>query len=112
MRWLVPVSGVTVHGTRFEAHPPVVSIGGDREETLDQCPSHSSTPGGLNRVHRLQLGVRLVELLEGPDPHELAVEPCAEERHGRVEQALKSQGMNARVGVTLRENARCWSSTS
>ncbi len=70
-------------------------MGSDRKKMLDECPSDSSTPCGLNRVHRPQLGVSTVELLEGPDPDELPVEPCAEERYGLVEQTFQWQDMNA-----------------
>ena len=61
---------------------------------LDQSPSDSSAPRGLNGVHRLQFGVSLLELFESPDPDELPVEPCAEEGDAGIEQTLERQGMN------------------
>ncbi len=69
-------------------------MSGDRKEMLDQSPSDSSAPRGLNGVHGLQFGVSLVELFESPDPDEFPVEPCAEEGGGGVEQTLEWQGMN------------------
>jgi hypothetical protein len=42
-------------------------------------------PGSGRRVHRLQLGVIRVELLEGADTEQLAVDTHAAERDGRVE---------------------------
>jgi hypothetical protein len=42
-------------------------------------------------VHRLQLGVSPVEVLEGPDPEDLAVEAGAEERDGGMQQPSTSK---------------------
>ena len=53
---------------------------------LNQSLSDSSTPCCPNRVHRLQLGMGLVELFQGPDPEKFSVEPGAEKRYGGFEQ--------------------------
>jgi len=61
---------------------------------IDEGVSDSASPSGLNGMHRFQLGMRPVELLERPDPEDLSVEPCTEEGDVRVEQTLDIQGMN------------------
>jgi hypothetical protein len=49
---------------------------------------------GLACVHRLQLGVRVVELLQRARAEHEAVAASAEERDGRVEQSVEIEGMD------------------
>ena len=73
-----------LHDPGLEAHPPEVPIGRDRQEMLDQCSSDPLAPGGLDRVQRLPLAVSLIQLLEGGDSEELAVEAGAEEHDALI----------------------------
>ena len=55
------------HGAGLETHPRVVPLGCERQNVIDHRPPHSEASRGLARVHRLQLGVRLVQPAERPD---------------------------------------------
>src|SRR2546423_8258305 len=62
---------------------------------IDQRPSDALASGSLDRVHRLQLAVRSIELPESPDSEELAVEAGAIERDGRAEKPVDVQREDA-----------------
>jgi len=54
---------------------------GDGDEVGDHRPADASPPRGRGGVHRLHLGMPLVQLLHRADPEHITVVADAEERH-------------------------------
>lgn len=72
-------------GSALQADAAYPAGGGHGDEVVDQRASDSALPCGDCGVHRLQLDMLWVELLERPDAEQFAVDPQAEEGDGRVE---------------------------
>ena len=82
---IVPVSRLT---------RVIAAVGCDREQVVEQGAADPLTAGCLGDVHRLQLAVRRVELLERSEAEQPGVAACAEQRHPRIEQTVEVEGVD------------------
>ncbi len=64
------------------------ALAGDSDQMIEDRSADAATTQTLCGVHRLQLRMAVIQLLERPDPEEVAVASEAEEGDGRVEEAL------------------------
>ena len=78
-----------------------------RSRLVSSVPSQLLASGGDGGVHRLQLGVVVVEPLQRPDGEQLAVAASAAERDRRVHETVDVEGVvedkldDRRVAVVL-----------
>jgi hypothetical protein len=77
-----------LHRAGLETHPAKTSITSDADEVIDHRSADPSTSGRLGGVHRLQLGVVLIESFQRANSEEFCVEAEAEERDGRIEETF------------------------
>ena len=68
--------------------------GGNSEQMVDDRPSNPLAPRCLSGVHRLQLSVVVIELLDGSDPEKLTFDPKTEERDAGVEETFEVESVN------------------
>lgn len=74
-------------GSRLQTDSHDPAAPGFVQEVFDHRPPDPSPPSSLSGVHRLDLGVFVVELFKSTDPEELSVETEAEKANGWVRQS-------------------------
>jgi len=75
-------------GAGLDADPAEPSVVRNPQEMTEHRTAQAPAACRLGRVHRLQLGVLVVEALERADGEQLAVDPEAVERDRRVGEAV------------------------
>ncbi len=78
-------------GSRLQADPVVARMSGEGEHVLHQRPSDASPPFGLTRVHRLQLGMAPIELLQRGDSDDLSASTRAEKSDRAIVEFINVQ---------------------
>jgi hypothetical protein len=73
------------HRPGLEADPLKVPTSGGCQEVIDKSPSHSSTSGQFDGVHRFQLSVTFIQLFECPNADQVARSARAEECDGWIQ---------------------------
>src|ERR671937_1023374 len=81
-------------GAGLQADPSIATLSRHADQVLHKRPPDALAAGGLGGVHRLDLGVVVIEPLEGGDAEHLSVEAVAEEGDGRVEQRFDVEGID------------------
>jgi hypothetical protein len=79
-------------------------------QVVDQCPPDAPPPGGFCGVHRIELDIEFVRLLQRSDPEQLAVLADAEQRNvgrgqpGEVQRTyVLGRGVLSREGQVIRK---------
>lgn len=83
-----------IHGAGLETHTLVILLGSERQNVIDDSPSYTEASCCLARVHRLELGVSLVQPAERADPEQHTISAGAEKRDRRVDEALAVERMH------------------
>lgn len=76
-----------IAGPGLQAHPSAFLLDRGPQQTLEQGPAHASLPRFLDRVHRLDLGMPILEGCQSTDTDQLPLVPGGEESNTFVGKA-------------------------
>ena len=77
-----------LHPSGLQTDPAHAPVGGNGQQMVENRPPDTAPPCLRSRVHRLQLGMVIVQLLDGSETEQLAAIAKADERHRRVEEPV------------------------